>query len=33
MLDPRYCYPESWDLPFVKILVALDKDHAAMRAE
>jgi histo-blood group ABO system transferase len=33
LLDPRYCYPESWDLPFAKILVALDKDHAAMRAE
>lgn len=31
-LDPGYCYPESWSLPFEKRLIALDKDHAAMRA-
>ena len=32
-LDPGYCYPESWKLPFRRRLVALDKDHARMRAE
>ncbi|MEY2879260.1 MAG: hypothetical protein RLZZ15_1640 [Verrucomicrobiota bacterium] len=32
-LDPGYCYPESWKLPFRPRLLALDKDHAAMRAE
>ena len=26
-LDPSYCYPESWDLPFEKKLLALDKNH------
>lgn len=31
-LDPGFCYPERWQLPFTKRLVALDKDHAAMRA-
>jgi histo-blood group ABO system transferase len=31
-LDPRYCYPENAKLPFPKILLALDKDHAAVRA-
>lgn len=31
-LDPGYCYPESWQLPFIKRLVALDKNHAEMRA-
>lgn len=31
-LDPGYCYPESWDLPFGRKLLALDKDHSAMRA-
>lgn len=31
-LDPGYCYPQNWQLPFIKRLVALDKDHAAMRA-
>lgn len=31
-LDPGYCYPESWDLPFERKLLALDKDHSAMRA-
>lgn len=30
-LDPGYCYPESLDLPFTKRLLALDKDHKAMR--
>lgn len=31
-LDPGYCYPEAWDLPFERKLLALDKDHSAMRA-
>lgn len=31
-LSPAYCYPESWRLPFERRLLALDKDHAAMRA-
>lgn len=30
-LSPSYCYPESWDLPFQKILLALDKDHQKIR--
>lgn len=31
-LDPGYCYPESWNLPFERKVLALDKNHAAMRA-
>lgn len=31
ILSPSYCYPERWSLPFTKKLLALDKDHAAMR--
>ena len=31
VLSPSYCYPESWEMPYVKRLVALDKDHAEMR--
>lgn len=31
VLDPSYCYPESWTLPFPKRLLALDKNHAVMR--
>ena len=27
ILSPSYCYPESWDLPCKKKLLALDKDH------
>lgn len=30
-LSPSYCYPESWKLPFPKRLLALDKDHKAIR--
>lgn len=26
-LSPSYCYPESWNLPFHKKLLALDKKH------
>jgi histo-blood group ABO system transferase len=31
ILSPEYCYPESWNLPFFKKLIALDKNHAEMR--
>lgn len=31
-LTPSYCYPESWDLPFEKRLLALDKNHSEMRS-
>lgn len=27
ILSPSYCYPESWNLPFKKKLLALDKNH------
>ena len=32
ILDPGYCYPESWGLPFSKKLLALDKNHEEMRS-
>jgi len=31
ILDPSYCYPESWNLPFDKKLLALDKNHKEIR--
>lgn len=31
-LSPSYCYPESWNLPFDKKLLALDKNHSEMRS-
>lgn len=31
ILDPGYCYPESWLLPFNKKLLALDKNHQEIR--
>lgn len=31
VLDAGYCYPESWHLPFVKKLLALDKEHDKLR--
>lgn len=31
VLDPGYCYPESWYINYDKKLLALDKDHEAMR--
>lgn len=31
VLSPSYCYPESWDLPYTKRLLALDKNHEEMR--
>lgn len=32
ILSPSYCYPESWDLPFEKKLLALDKNHEEVRS-
>jgi histo-blood group ABO system transferase len=31
ILTPSYCYPESWNLPYVKRLLALDKNHTEIR--
>jgi histo-blood group ABO system transferase len=31
-LSPSYCYPEGWSLPFEPKLLALSKDHAAIRS-
>jgi len=31
ILDPSYCYPESWSIPFDKKLLALDKNHSEYR--
>lgn len=31
-LSPSYCYPESWQLPFERKLLALDKNHHEMRS-
>lgn len=31
ILSPSYCYPESWNLPYHKRLLALDKNHHEMR--
>jgi histo-blood group ABO system transferase len=33
ILSPSYCYPESWDLPFEKKLLALDKNHEEVRGQ
>lgn len=30
-LSPSYCYPESWNIPFEKRLLALDKNHNEIR--
>jgi len=32
VLNPSYCYPESWNLPFDKKLLALDKNHNEIRS-
>jgi histo-blood group ABO system transferase len=32
VLSPSYCYGESMDIPYVKKLLALDKNHAFMRS-
>jgi histo-blood group ABO system transferase len=31
ILNPSYCYPESWSLPYPRKLLALDKNHAEVR--
>jgi len=31
ILSPSYCYPESWNIPFEKKLLALDKNHKEIR--
>ena len=31
VLSPAYCYPESWNIPYEKKLLALDKNHAEIR--
>ncbi len=31
ILSPSYCYPERWNLPYKKKLLALDKNHTDMR--
>lgn len=31
ILNPGYCYPENWQLPFPKKILALDKNHSSMR--
>jgi histo-blood group ABO system transferase len=31
ILTPAYCYPESWNLPYPKRLLALDKNHSEYR--
>ncbi len=33
ILNPSYCYPESWKLPYPKKLLALDKNHAEIREQ
>lgn len=30
-LNPSYCYPENWNIPFAKKLLALDKNHSELR--
>lgn len=32
VLNPSYCYPESWNIPFERKLLALDKDHKEIRS-
>lgn len=31
ILNPSYCYPENWNLPYPRKLLALDKNHTEMR--
>ena len=31
VLTPSYCYPESWKIPFQRKILALDKNHNAIR--
>lgn len=32
ILNPSYCYPERWNLPYPKKILALDKNHNEFRA-
>ena len=32
ILDPSYCYPEGWSLPYIPKLYALNKNHQEMRS-
>lgn len=32
IISSSYCYPESWNLPFEKKLLALDKNHKEIRS-
>jgi histo-blood group ABO system transferase len=32
VLNPSYCYPESWNIPYEKKLLALDKNHKEIRS-
>lgn len=31
ILSPSYCYPESWNIPYEKKILALDKNHRMLR--
>lgn len=31
ILSPSYCYPENWQIPYTRRLLALDKNHDEMR--
>lgn len=31
ILSPSYCYPESWNIPYHRRLLALDKNHSEIR--
>ena len=31
ILNPSYCYPENWNIPFERKLLALDKNHSEIR--
>lgn len=33
ILSPSYCYPENWQMPYHKRLLALDKNHAELRTD
>jgi histo-blood group ABO system transferase len=33
ILSPSYCYPESWDMPYPRKLLALDKDHSEFQTK
>lgn len=32
VLTPSYCYPENWNLPYQRRLLALDKNHGELRS-